>query len=125
MLTKAMQCGPIAGMLIASMSWHSGTNFRLLLDLAVCLSAAIVVQRAVRAQEYCWATALAAIVLLLSPVVPALTPAGSLILFLLLVPLLPFVIGFVALVEAIMTFYPNLITVRFFEEPVADASDQL
>lgn len=125
MLTKAMQCGSIAGLLLASMSWHSGTNFQLLLDLAVCLSAAIIVQRAVRAQEYCWATALAAIVLVLNPVVPALTPACSLILFLLLVALLPFVVGFAALVEATMTFYPNLITEPYFEEPVVDASERL
>jgi hypothetical protein len=111
MLPKIIQCGSVAGLLLASMSWHSGTNYQLLLDLAVYMSAIVMVQQAVRAREYFWAATLAGMVLLLNPVVPALTPAGNLISFLFLLALLPLVISFAALRDAsTITLYPNLIT---------------
>jgi hypothetical protein len=110
MLMKTMKCGLIAGLLLASMSWHSETNYQLLLNAAVYMSAIVMVQQAVRGQEYLWAAVLAGIVLLLNPVVPVFTPAGNLIVFLVLLALSPFVLGFAALIDATITLYPNVIT---------------
>lgn len=110
MLTKTIKWGFVAGLLLASMSWRSGTNYQFLLDLAICMSAMVMVQQAVRGGEYLWATALAGMVLFLNPVVPAFTPAGNLIIFLFLLFLLPLVIGFAALIDATVSLYPNLIT---------------
>lgn len=110
MLTKIVKCGSVAGLLLASMSWHSGTNYQLLLDLAVYMIAIIMVQQAVRAREYIWAAGLAGLMLLLNPAVPIFTPAGNLIFFLFLLALAPFVISFAALKDATITLYPNLVT---------------
>jgi hypothetical protein len=100
MLTKTIKCAFVAGLLLASMSWHSETNYQLLLDVVVYMSAIVMVQQAVRGQEYLWAAVLAAMVLLLNPVVPVFTPAGNLISFLFLLIFSPLVIGFAALVDA-------------------------
>jgi hypothetical protein len=110
MLTKIIQFGSVAGLLLASMSWHSGTNYQLLLELVVYMSAIVMVQQAVRVQQYSWAAGLAGLVVLLNPVVPVFTPAGNLLFFLFLLALLPVVIGFTALSGAAITLYPNLIT---------------
>jgi hypothetical protein len=110
MLTKTMKCGFVAGLLLASMSWHSETNYQLLLDVVVYMSAIVMVQQAVRAQEYLWAAILAGMVLLLNPVMPVFTPAGNLIVFFFLLALSPLVIGFAALIDATITLYPNVIT---------------
>ncbi len=123
MFTKTVKCGLVAGLLLASMSWHSGTIYQLLLDLVVCLSAVVMVQQAVRAQEYFWASTLAGIVLFLNPVIPAFTPAGNLMMFLFLVALLPLAIGFAALIDATITFYPNLITERYSHGPEWPTTD--
>src|SRR5882762_1064787 len=109
MLTRIMKGGAVAGLLLASMSWHSGTNYQILLDLVVYMSAIVMVQQAVRAREYSWAAGLTGMVLLLNPVLPAFTPAGNLMLLLFLVGLSPFVITFGALLDANITFYPNVI----------------
>jgi hypothetical protein len=122
MLTKTIKCGFVAGLLLASMSWQSGTNYQFLLDLVVCMSAIVMVQQAVRAREYFWATALAGMVLFLNPVLPAFTPAGNLIMFLFFLALMPLVIGFAALVDATVTLYPNLITEAYFKRPVPDVN---
>ena len=123
MLMKTMQCGSVAGLLLASMSWHSGTNYQLLLDFAVCTVAIVMVQKAVQAREYCWAAALAGIVLFLNPIVPAFTPAGNLIMFLFLLALLPFVFDFAALIDATVTLYPNLITAPYLKAPYPTGVD--
>ncbi len=117
MFTKTVKCGLIVGLLLASMSWHSGTSYQLLLDLVVCLSALVMVQQAVRAHEYFWGSALAGIVLFLNPVIPVFTPAGNLIMFLFLVALLPLAMGFAALIDATITLYPNLITEPYSHVP--------
>jgi hypothetical protein len=110
MLTKIMKYGSVAGLLLASMSWRSGTNYQLLLDLAVYMTAIVMVQQAVRAQEYFWAAGLAGMVLVLNPVLMTFTPAGNLMLLALLVGLSPIVIAFAAMRDAAITLYPNLIT---------------
>jgi uncharacterized membrane protein HdeD (DUF308 family) len=110
MLTKIMKYGSVAVLLLASMSWRSGTNYQLLLDLAVYMSAIVMVQQAVRAQEYFWAAGLAGMVLVLNPVLMAFTPAVNLMLLALLVGLSPIVIAFAAMRDAAITLYPNLIT---------------
>jgi len=110
MLTKIVKIGSVAGLLLGSMSWHSGTNYQLLLDVVVYMSAIVMVQQAVRAREYTWAAGLAGTALVLNPVVPAFTPAGNLIFFLFVLALLPFVISFAAWKDATITPYPNLIT---------------
>ena len=110
MVTKIMKYGSVAVLLLASMSWRSGTNYQLLLDLAVYMSAIVMVQQAVRAQEYFWAAGLAGIVLVLNPVLMAFTPAVNLMLLALLVGLSPIVIAFAAMRDAAITLYPNLIT---------------
>lgn len=110
MLVKMIKGGALASLLLASMSWHSGTNYQILLDLVVYTSAIVMVQQAVRAGEYSWAGGLTGMVLLLNPVLPAFTPAGNLMLLLFLVGLSPFVITFGALIDANIALYPNLIT---------------
>jgi len=110
MLKKTMKCVSIAGLLLASMSWSSKTSYQLLLDVAVYMSAVVMLQQAVRAQEYIWAAVLAGMVLLLNPVVPVFTPAGDLAFFLFLLVLSPLVIAFAALIDAKITLYPNVIT---------------
>jgi len=120
MFTKTVKCGLIVGLLLASMCWHSGTSYQLLLDLVVCLSALVMVQQAVRAHEYFWGSTVAGIVLFLNPVIPVFTPAGNLIMFLFLVALLPLAMGFAALIDATITFYPNLITEPYSHARVAD-----
>ena len=117
MFTKTVKCGLIVGLLLASMSWHSGTSYQLLLDLVVCLSALVMVQQAVRAHGYFWGSTVAGIVLFLNPVIPVFTPAGNLIMFLFLVALLPLAMGFAALIDATITFYPNLITEPYSHGP--------
>ena len=116
MLAKTIKWGSVAALLLASLSWRSGTNYQLLLDLIVYLSAIVMVQQAVRSQEYFWAAALAGMVLLLNPVIPAFTPAGDLIFFLFLLVLSPLVIGFAALIDANITLYPNLITEPYLHD---------
>jgi hypothetical protein len=115
MLTKTLKYGFVAGSLLASMSWRSETNYQLLLDVVVYMSAIVMVQQAVRAQEYLWAAVLAGMVLLLNPVVPVFTPAGNLIIFLFLLALSPLVIGFGALIDATITLYPNVITEPYLQ----------
>jgi hypothetical protein len=109
MLTKIVKYGSVAGLLLASMSWHSGTNYQIVLDLFVYMGAIVMVQQAVRAQEYAWAASLTGIMLLLNPIVPAFTPAGNLMLLLFLVGLSPFLITFAALMDATVTLHPNVI----------------
>jgi hypothetical protein len=116
LLAKTIKWGSVAGLLLASMSWRSGTNYQLLLDLIVCMGAVVMVQQAVRSREYLWAAALTGTVLLLNPVVPLFTPAGNLIFFLFLLALSPFVIGFAALIDATITLYPNVITEPYFQD---------
>jgi hypothetical protein len=115
LLAKTIKWGCIAGLLLASMSWRSGTNYQLLLDLIVCMAAVVMVQQAVRLQEYAWAAALTGTALLLNPVVPLFTPAGNLIFFLFLLALSPLVIGFAALIDATITLYPNVITEPYLQ----------
>src|SRR5271154_2288796 len=103
MLAKTLKWGSVAGLLLASTSWHSGTNYQFLLDLFVCMGAMIMVQQALRSREYFWATALAGTVLLLNPVLPVFTPAGDLIFFLFLLALSPLMLGFAALIDANVT----------------------
>lgn len=110
MLSKIMMWGPVVGLLLAAMSWHANGISALLLDLAVCVGAIVVVKQAVRAHQYLWASGFVGMALLLNPIVPVLTPAGNLMLLLFLVCLSPFVIAFGALIDATITLYPNLIT---------------
>ena len=100
----------VVGLLLAAMSWHAGANYRLLLDLVVCVGAIVVVKQAVRAKQYLWASGFVGMALLLNPIVPVFTPAGNLMLLLLLVGLSPIVITFAALIDATVTLYPNVIT---------------
>jgi hypothetical protein len=116
LLAKTLKWGSVACLLLASMSWHSGTTYQLVLDLIVYTTAIIMLQQAVRSQEYFWAAALAGMVLLLNPVVPAFTPAGDLIFFLFLLALFPLVIAFAALIDANVTLYPNVITEPYFQD---------
>jgi hypothetical protein len=110
MLKKTMKCVSVAGLLLASLSWNSKTSYQLLLEVSVYLSAVVMLQQAVRAQEYIWAAVLAGMVLLLNPVVPVFTPASNLAFFLFLLALSPLVISFAALIDAKITLYPNVIT---------------
>jgi hypothetical protein len=105
-----MKWGSVVGLLLAAISWHYGANYRLLLDLVVSVGAIVVVQQAVRAKRYFSASGIVAIALLLNPIVPVFTPAGNLMLLLLLIGLSPIVIAFAALIDASVTLYPNVIT---------------
>jgi hypothetical protein len=105
-----MKWGSIVGLLLAATSWNAGANYRLLLDLVVCVGAIVVVKQAVRAKQYLWASGFVGMALVLNPIVPVFTPAGNLMLLLLLVGLSPIVITFAALIDATVTLYPNVIT---------------
>ena len=109
MLTKIVKYGSVAVVLLASLSWHSGTNGQLLLDLALCMIAVVMVQQAVRARQYFWVSGIVGTFLLLNPVAPALTPAGNLMLLLFLVGLSPFLITFAALMDVTATLHPAVI----------------
>jgi hypothetical protein len=110
LLAKTMKWGSIVGLLLAAISWHAGANYRLLLDLVVCVGVIMVVRQAVRAKQYLWASGIVGMALLLNPIVPVFTPAGNLMLLLFLVGLSPIVITFAALIDATVTLYPNVIT---------------
>jgi hypothetical protein len=110
LLTQTMKWGAVVVLLVAAMSWHTGANYRLLLDLAVSVGAIVVVKQAVRAKQYLWACGFVGMAVVLNPVVPVFTPAGNLMLLLFLVGLTPLVMIFAALIDATVTLYPNLIT---------------
>jgi hypothetical protein len=110
LLAQTMKWGSAVGLLVASMSWHAGPNYRLLLDLVVSVGSIMVVRQAVRAKQYVWASGFVGMALLLNPFVPVLTPAGNLMLLLFLLGLTPLVLIFAALMDATVTLYPNLIT---------------
>jgi hypothetical protein len=110
LLAQTMKWGSVVGLLVAAMSWHAGPNYRLLLDLVVCVGTIVVVKQAVRSKQYLWACAFVGMALLLNPIVPVFTPAGNLMLLLFLAGLTPFVILFAAWIDATITLYPNLIT---------------
>jgi hypothetical protein len=126
MLMKLMKWGSVAGLLLAAMSWHAEGSYALGLDLVVCVGAIVVIKQAVRGQEYFWASGFVGLALLLNPIVPILSPAGNLMLLLLLVCMSPLVIAFGALMDATITLYPNLITdLHPRGESIRPASDQL
>jgi len=110
LLAQTMKWGSIVGLLVASISWHTGANYRLLLALMVSVGTIVVVKQAVRAKQYLWASGFVGMALLLNPIVPVFTPAGNLMLLLFLASLSPIVIIFAALIDATITLYPNLIT---------------
>jgi hypothetical protein len=110
LLVKTMKWGAIVGLLLAAISWNTGPNFRLLLDLVVSVGAIVVVRQAARAKQYLWASGFVGMALLLNPIVPVFTPAGNLMLLLFLVGLSPIVMTFAALIDATITLYPNVIT---------------
>jgi hypothetical protein len=110
LLAQTLKWGSVVGLLVAAMSWHAGPNYRVLLDLAVCVGAIVVVKQAVRAKQYLWASGFVGMALLLNPIVPVFTPAGNLMLLLFLAGLAPLVIISAALIDATITLYPNLIT---------------
>ena len=116
MLANIMKWVSISALFLAAVFWRFAGNYQLLLDLIVCMAAVVMVQQAVRLQEYAWAAALTGTALLLNPVVPLFTPAGNLIFFLFLLALSPFVIGFAALIDATITLYPNVITEPYFQD---------
>jgi hypothetical protein len=109
LLAKTLKWGSIVVLLLAAISWNAGANYRLLLDLVVCVGAIVVVRRAIRARQYFWTSGLVGMVLLLNPIVPVFTPAGNLMLLLFLVGLSPIVITFAALIDATVTLYPDAI----------------
>lgn len=110
MLAQTLKWGSVVSLLVAAMSWHAGPNYRLLLDLAVCVGAIVVVKQAVRAKQYLWACGFVGMTLLLNPIVPVFTAAGNLMLLLFLVGLAPLLLICSALIDATITLYPNLIT---------------
>jgi len=87
-------------LLLASMSWHAGANYRLLLDLMVSVGAIVVVKQAVQTKQYFWAAGFVGMAILLNPIVPIFTPAGNLMLLLFWVGVSPIVITFAALIAA-------------------------
>lgn len=92
LLGKTIKWCAVAGLLLAAMSWHAAANTWLLLSLIVSIGAILVVQQAVRAKQYLWASAFVGMALLLNPVAPIFTPAGNLLLLLLLAGLSPILI---------------------------------
>lgn len=110
LLARTMKWGSAVALLVAAMSWHTGGNYRVLLDLMVSVGAIVVVKQAVRARQYVWASGFVGMALLLNPFVPIFTPAGNLMLLLFLVGLTPLLLVFAALMDATITLYPNLIT---------------
>ena len=110
LLAQTMKWGSVVGLLVAAMSWHARPNYRLRLDLVVSVGAIVVVNQAVRAEQYLWTAGPVGTALLLNPFVAVFTPAGNLMLLLFLVGVTPLVVIFAALMDATVTLYPNLIT---------------
>jgi hypothetical protein len=110
LLVKTMKWGAVVGLLLAAISWNTGRNFRLLLDLVVSVGAIVVVRQAARAKQYIWASGFVGMALFLNPIVPVFTPAGNLMLLLFLVGLSPIVMTAAALMDATITLDPNVIT---------------
>jgi hypothetical protein len=116
LLAQTMKWGSAAGLLLLATSWHTGANYRLLLDLVVSVGAIVVVTQAVRAKQFFWACGFVGMALILNPIVPVFTPAGNLMLLLFLVALSPIVITFAALIDATVTLYPNVITELYSQD---------
>jgi hypothetical protein len=97
MLATIMKSVSIAALLLAAMSWRSGVNHQLLLELAVFMGALVVAQQAVQAKHHRWTAAFVAIALFFNPVVPVPRPTGGLFLLMIFVCLAPFAISLTAL----------------------------
>ena len=67
MVTKIIKWVWLPALLIAVMLPRSAASYGLLVDLAICLGAVILVQRAVRLRAYFWAAGFVAIVVVFSP----------------------------------------------------------
>jgi hypothetical protein len=65
---KAVKWVSVAALLLTALFWRSAANYQLLLDFVVCMGAIVVVQPAVRANEYFWAAGLIAIAILFNPI---------------------------------------------------------
>ena len=68
-LTKAMKCASIVVLGPALLGFPTA-NFQVLLKAVVCVTAMLVLAKAVRKSRYAWATGFGVIALLFNPVVP-------------------------------------------------------
>jgi len=77
-LTKAMKCASIVVLGPALLGFPTA-NFQVLLKAVVCVTAMLVLAKAVRKSRYAWATGFGVIALLFNPVVPEALPPGTLL----------------------------------------------
>jgi len=66
-VSKIIKWVSLPALLIVSMFSGFAAGYKLLLDMAICLGAVVLVQRSVRMKEYFWASGFVAIVVLFSP----------------------------------------------------------
>jgi hypothetical protein len=68
-VTKIVKWVSIPALLMASMLSRFAGSYEILVDIAICAGAIVLVQRAVRSREYLWAAGLVSIAVVFSPVV--------------------------------------------------------
>lgn len=66
-VTKIIKWVSIPVLLIASLFACCASRYEPLVDVAICLGAVIFIQRAIRSQEYFWATGFLAIAVVFTP----------------------------------------------------------
>jgi ATP/ADP translocase len=71
-VTSIIKRVSIPTLLVASVFSRFSANFELLVDIVICMGALIFIQRAIRAEKYLWATGIVPIVVVFSPIPPAL-----------------------------------------------------
>jgi hypothetical protein len=71
-VTSIIKWVSIPTLLVASVFSRFSANFELLVDIVICMGALIFIQRAIRAEKYLWATGIVPIVVVFSPIPPAL-----------------------------------------------------
>jgi hypothetical protein len=97
MHTRVMKWFTIATLLLTVLFWESARDFRLELDLVVCVAAAIVVAQAYEAKRYGWAAGFVAIALIFNPLVPVFRPPGNTGFSIVVFSIVPFIVSLVEL----------------------------
>jgi hypothetical protein len=97
MHARVMKWFTIATLLVTVLFWRFARDFRLELDLVVCVAAGIVMAQAYRAKRYSWVAGFLTIALVFNPIVPLFRPAGDIGLSIVVFAMVPFVMSLVAL----------------------------
>ena len=97
MYARVMKWFTIATLLLTVLFWRSAQDFRLELDLVVCVAAGIVMAQAYQARKYNWAAGFLTIALIFNPLAPVFRPVGGIGLSIVAFCIVPFVMSLVEL----------------------------